>query len=127
MSVLYDILTPTELEGLSEDKKKEFLSEIITFGKIKYFEKFRGIMKKDIFETLTSSEILTLLPMVIDAELFQLILDNYSFEQGQHFFYNYASYNENKNIKEMVYNYFVEHFSDVLFDKMAKYEALIEN
>lgn len=127
MSVLYDILSPKDLEHLSEDKKKEFLSEIITFGKIEYFEKFKNIMKCSIFEIISGTDILKVLPMVIDPELFKIILDSYDFEQGQHFFYNYATYNTNKKIKEMVYDYFVDNYSHVLFDKMEKYGELLEN
>ena len=127
MSVLYDILDPSDLKTLQNDKKKEFISEIITFGKLIYFEKFKTIIEQNVFEMISSIEMLTLLPMIIDPELFRIILDNYDFEQGQHFFYNYAKYNENPKIKEMVYDYFVDNFSHVLFDKMEMYERLIEN
>lgn len=126
MTVLYDVLTIKKLENLTESQKRQFISEIIICGKYEYFDKFKGIFDKDITEVIDSDEILKLLPMIIDSELLEFVLDNYEFKQGQYFFYNYALHNDNSKIKEIVYNYFVDNFSHIMIDKMAKYEALLE-
>ena len=65
--------------------------------------------------------------MNIDFELFEYILTNYKFTQGQHFFYNYAKYSEDMDIRELVYNYFIDNFSHVVVDNMAMYEELLGN
>ena len=59
-------------------------------------------------------------------ELFEYILNTYRFKNGQQFFYNYAVHSDSVRIKELVYDYFIENFSHVVFDNMDMYEALIE-
>ena len=127
MTILYEALLPKDLKELSEHQKIEFISELITFGKIEFFNKFKDIMDTNIFEFISPTEMLKILPMTIDPELLVLILDYYDFKQGQHFFYNYAIFNKNKKIKILVYEYFVENYSDVLIDNMKKYETMLEN
>ena len=127
MSVLYKILTTDDLIALTIEQKMDFISEIIMTGSFEYFEKFIGVLDDNIYEYISSAEVLELLPMKIDPQLLSFIIDNYEFEQGQHFFYNYAYHNDNLEIKRIVYDYFVENYSHIMLDNMGKYESLLEN
>ncbi len=126
MTVLYDILTASDLKEITAEQKKEFLSEIILMGKYCYFEKFKGIVDGDVTRIISEERILQLLPTNIDDALFAYILSNYKFKNGQQFFYNFAIHSNSVRIKELVYDYFVENFSHVMIDNMDMYEALIE-
>lgn len=126
MSILYELVSVNSMKDLSPQHKKDLISEIIMSGNWPRFMKFKEILDGDINDIITSDEILGLIPMLIDIELFQYILDRYDFKQGQQFFYNYALYNNNDVIKEMVYNYFVDNYSHIMIDKMEMYETLIE-
>jgi hypothetical protein len=108
-------------------EKKELMFDIILNGKYIYFDKFKKIFDDDITKYITSDEMLIYLPTNADAAMIEYILKNYTFEQGQYFFYNYAINNENKEIKKLIYEYFVENHSDILIDNMSKYNDLIEN
>lgn len=126
MTILYDILTPDDLSGFSPDKKIEFIHEIIVTGKYCYFEKFKNILPEEVSSLIPAETMLELLPINIDDKLFEYILNNYEFKNGQHFFYNFAMHSESMRIKELVYDYFVENFSHIIFDNIDMYEALIE-
>ncbi len=126
MTVLYDILSVSDLEKLTNEEKLEFLTEIIITGKYSYFEKFKGIVGDGLSDVIPESRMLQILPVSIDDELFEYILNTYKFKNGQQFFYNYAVHSDSVRIKELVYDYFIENFSHLVFDNMDMYEALIE-
>ncbi len=127
MTKLYDIISVESLKKLSDLEKKELMFDIILNGKYIYFDKFKKIFDDEITKYITSDEMLIYLPTNADAEMIEYILKHYTFEQGQYFFYNYAINNENKEIKKLIYEYFVENHSDILIDNMSKYNDLIEN
>lgn len=126
MSILYDVLTVENLKFLSNEQRKEFISEIIITGNYEYFLKFKELLKKDITEIFTATQMLELIPISIDVELFDLVINSYTFPQGQHFFYNFALQSSDMRIREIVYNYFIDNYSHVMVDNMEMYENLIE-
>lgn len=124
MTILYDILDNKVLSGLSVENKKIFISEVILTGNFEYFKKFSvGLNMTEVFN---SDEILKLLPMNIDTDLLNYFLETFEFNQGMNFFYNYALFNDNNSIREVIYEYFVENYSDIIFEKMNMYSKLVE-
>lgn len=126
MSVLYDLIPGDVLINLPIEKKIEFLSEIITEGNFEYFNKFKSILPDEITKYIDADKMLSLIPIDMDVDFFEYVIHAYEYKQGRHFFYNYALYSLNGEIKRIVYKYFVDNFSDVMFDNMDMYEALIE-
>lgn len=127
MSILYELLSVEDLKELSEENKVELISEIILTGRYDYFQKFKSLFDKEVPLIISSNKILELIPMNIDVELFEYILNSYNFAQGQHFFYNYAKNSDDMRIREIVYNYFIDNYSHVVVDNMSMYEELLSN
>ena len=127
MSILYELLSVEDLKELSEENKVELISEIILTGRYDYFQKFKSLFDKEVPLIISSNKILELIPMNIDVELFEYILNSYKFAQGQHFFYNYAKNSDDMRIREIVYNYFIDNYSHVVVDNMSMYEELLSN
>lgn len=126
MSILYEIIKPEILINESYEFKKTFLSEIISSGSIQYYNKFKPIIDQPLNEIYTSQEILIILTLHIDVELFELILSSFKFDNVIAFFFNYANHNDNLAIRESVYNYIVENHSDLIIDNMDMYEKLLK-
>lgn len=126
MTMLYDIVSVDTIAQMTYEQKIDFMSEIILTGRYDYFHKFKDIFGSDIREHITSTHILEMLPMIIEPKFFEYIITNYEFEQGQHFFYNYAKHSESKVVRELVYNYFVDNYSYIMLDNMSKYEELLQ-
>lgn len=126
MTVLYDILRVSDLNHLTTEQRKDFIAELVVGGNHQRFEKYRPLFEGEIESIFSEDKILELLPCNIDDSFFEYILSRYDFKNRQHFFYNYAYHSDSMQIKEMVYNYFVENFSHIIFDNMDMYDALIE-
>ncbi len=121
----FELIDIEIVKSLSYENKKEFLSSVILTGKIAYYEKFFLSLGVDITDMFSSNEILMILPMNIDSELLELILNKFEFPNGQTFFYNYALYQHQLNNKIVIFNYFADNYSDVMIDNMQFYERLI--
>ena len=125
MSILYDILVVDDLKNIDDQQKLEFFYEIINTGNYDYFNKFKTLLSGELQDLIPANKVLELLPMIIDVKLFEFFLNHYEFKQGQHFFFNYAKNNKSIEIKKLVYDYFVDIFSHVIFDNMEMYEELL--
>jgi len=93
-------------------------------GKFEYFTKFI-VDRKNMIEFFDTIEILRILPVCIDVELFKLILNSYSFPQGKEFFYNFGFGNQDSAIRESIYEYFEDNHGDIMIDSMQQYERLL--
>lgn len=127
MSYLYNIIDPKSLVSLSYEDKKIIIQELIMYGNYTLFDKFSIIFDKPIYDILTVDEILVVIPLNMDFLLFEYIIDNYTFENGHNFFYNYAILTDNFDIKTKVYEYFEDNHSDLILDNLKMYNKLIEN
>jgi len=126
MTILYDVVDIKTLESIDIINKVKLISEIIIIGKIHYYNKFIVLLEKNISNYISATEMLKLLPMDIDVELLEMILNSYKFEQGMHFFFNYAINNDNTAVREIIYDYFIDNYSHVMIDNMGLYSQLLD-
>lgn len=125
MDYVYELLSEEHLKKLPEENKKIFFSDVILSGKLKNYQKFLSIFDDDITTFFTSDDIKKLLPMNIDYELLEILLTTFKFPNSEVFFYNYSVFQPNPENKQLIYDFYVDNYSDVMVDNLKFYENML--
>ncbi len=125
MYLSYELLDLDCVDKMTDEIKKQFYSDVVSTGKIMFYEKFivgSGLKLNEIF---SYDEILKLLPISLDSDFLEIILKSFEFPQGDKFFYNYGLYHVDMDVKIVIYNYFVDNYSYLMVDNCGQYDRLL--
>lgn len=125
MVKFFDIVSADSFLAFTDNEKKDFIIEILITGKFYNYKKFIIDNGFSIVDFLNNVEVLRFLPFCIDVELIKIVLTSYEFPNGLQFFFNYGLTIPNKDVKAVIYEYFENNFSHIMFDNMQLYEKLL--